>query len=283
MKKNLFKKLVAVTALGALILGTITGCGAKKEESDVVTIHAVTAAMPRPFAFYGDDNNLTGHNIKLIEAVFDRLPQYELEWEVTDFPSIFAGLDSDKYQLGVNNLSKNAERQEKYLFTDPMFENEFIVVANSNIALGDEVNIEDLAGLTYIGATAITYTSAVENFNEAHPDEAISITYTDADLNIQIDQVQSGAADFTIIDAPMYFGYYVPEFGYDLPTAKIVLSDDIEGNYSFFVVSKGNEQLVEDINKALYEVIADGTSKKINEEFFGGDYSPALDALSVKK
>ena len=125
MKNRTLTKIITGALSTILSAGILVGCTAQaapaeavSEETVVVetsettdvtepaaevrTIYAVTGASPRPFTYYGDDNELTGQNIELVTAIFDKLPQYELVWEVTDFPSIFAGLDSDKYQLGVN-------------------------------------------------------------------------------------------------------------------------------------------------------------------------------------
>ena len=38
-----------------------------------------------------------------------------------------------------------------------------------------------------------------------------------------------------------------------------------------------NTKLAKEINKALKEVVKDGTSKKINEKYFDQDYSPSYD------
>ena len=136
----------AADASGAANTQTSAGSGAETTgtaDADVerTVVVAVTHASPRPFTYYDDDNNLTGQNVELINAIFERLPQYELKWEVSpDFPAIFAGLDSDKYQIGVNNLSWNEERGEKYLFTAPMFKNELIVVSNSGLKFADTIN-----------------------------------------------------------------------------------------------------------------------------------------------
>ncbi len=278
------KKVIAVVTTLTVIAGAFTGCGAAKESASaaekndqVRTIRAVTGAAPRPFTYYDDSNQLTGQNIELVNAVFEKLPQYKLEWEVADFPSIFAGLDSDKYQLGVNNFAKNAEREEKYLFTDSIFSNAYIVVANKDINLPEKVKISDLAGYKFVGQTAVNSTTAIENYNEENPDAQIEINYTEEDLNIQLQDVEAKKYDFLIIDKPMYFGYYQPEFGYDLNTVELEGYGVGEGMDSFLIVSKTeeNEQLVKDINAALKEVIEEGKSKEINEKYFGEDYSPS--------
>lgn len=272
-----------------LLAGILIGCGSfssvqassgNAESADEVRrIYAVTGASPRPFIYYDDDNQLTGQNYELVNAVFEKLPQYELIWEITDFPSIFAGLDSDKYQLGVNNFAKNAEREEKYLFTDPIFSNAYIVVANKDLDLPDSLSVEDLGGLNFIGQAAVNVTTLVENYNDTDPAEPVVINYTEEDLNIQLNDIQSGKYDFTIIDKPMYFGFYQPEFGLDLHAIELKGYGVDQGMDSYLIVSRTeeNEQLVEDINRALREVIEEGTSTQLNEKYFGDDFSPSYE------
>ena len=310
MLNKKINKLIT-TVLGAALIGaSLTGCGkasnttnieattvnveaASNSESgsvenevaevtnevEVRKIYAVTGASPRPFTYYGDDDQVIGQNIELVEAVFEKLPQYELVWEVTDFPSIFAGLDSDKYQLGVNNFAKNPEREEKYYFTDPIFSNAYIVVANKDVELPDSLSVEDLGGLKFVGQAAVNVTTLIENYNDTDPEKPIEINYTEEDLNIQLNDIQSGKYDFTIIDKPMYFGYYQPEFGYDLHAIALAGYGVGEGMDSYLIVSRTeeNKQLVEDINKALREVIEEGKSKEINLKYFGDDYSPSYE------
>lgn len=285
MKNNNIKKLLTAVLAAALTIGTLAGCGANQADASaqaagdagVRKIYAVTGANPRPFTYYGDDDQVTGQNIELVEAVFAKLPQYELIWEVTDFSSIFAGLDSDKYQIGVNNFAKNPEREEKYIFTDAIFSNAYIVVTNKNVDLPEKLDVKDLAGLKFIGQAAVNVTTLVENYNAENPDAPVDINYTEEDLNVQLQDIDSGKYDFTIIDKPMYFGYYQPEFGYELGTHDLAGYGVGEGMDSFLIVSKTeeNKQLVEDINKALREVIEEGTSKELNIKYFGDDYSPS--------
>ena len=310
MKRDRLKKAI-VGVLGAVtILGALSGCSSnsqkpaetttaktseesKKEETssvaaqsgsettvatEPVTIYAATGGSPKPFTFVDSSNQLTGHNIELIKAVFDRHPQYKLEIEVTDFPSIFAGLDSDRYQIGVNNFAKNEKRKEKYLFTDPIFANEYVAVFAKDNKKAESINTwEDLSGLKTISQSGINITTALENYNAANPQKAINIEYSEEDLVLQIQDVEAGKYDFVLMDKPM-FEYYEKEFNFNVTGVSIssdVAKDLMEEPYSYLIVSKGNEKLVEDLNQALKEVIEDGTSKEINLKWFGSDYSPS--------
>ena len=310
MKRDQLKKAIVGVLGAATILGALSGCSSnsqkpaetttgkvseesKKEEtssvaaqsgsettatSEPVTIYAATGGSPKPFTFVDSSNQLTGHNIELIKAVFDRLPQYKLEIEVTDFPSIFAGLDSDRYQIGVNNFAKNEKRKEKYLFTDPIFANEYVAVFAKDNKKAESINTwEDLSGLKTISQSGINITTALENYNAANPQKAINIEYSEEDLVLQIQDVEAGKYDFVLMDKPM-FEYYEKEFNFNVTGVSIssdVAKDLMEEPYSYLIVSKGNEKLVEDLNQALKEVIEDGTSKEINLKWFGSDYSPS--------
>jgi len=291
MKKFSIKKFMSA-GLIILLFMTLTGCGnstdtsspsdssedtvSVRSQQEVATVYAATGGSPKPFVYVDDDGELTGHNIELITAVFEKLPQYELVIEKTDFPSIFAGLDSDRYQIGVNNFAMNDERKEKYLFSDPMFENQYVVIAASNNDSLDNVEgLADLAGHNFVGQTAINSTTAVENYNTENPDNQIKITYTEEDLVVQLQNIETGKYEFLIMDKPMYESYN-KEYNFDLKEIELSseVSPDLTDLYSYFIISKGNEQLLEDINIALEEVIRDGTSKEINEKYFGEDYTP---------
>lgn len=276
-KKNYLAALLAI----ALAVGTLTGCGNQSganaqagnvnEQEGVTTIYAATSGNPRPFTFYDDNDELVGHNLEIIRAIFHKLPQYKLVIEVTDTPSIFAGIDSDKYHIGLNNFGMNEERKEKYLFTDPIFANAELIVANKSIDVSNIKTLEDLAGYTYYGGAGVNHTTIIENYNEANPDNQIEIAYTEADLNVQLQDIESGKYDFILIDKPMFFGYYQPEFEYDVVTADLEIE---EANYSYLIVNPGNEQLTKDINEAFKKVIEEGISKEICERYFGDDYTP---------
>lgn len=76
------------------------------------------------------------------------------------------------------------------------------------------------------------------------------------------------------------FEYYQKE--YNLNLVGKTVSGQLENQllsepYSYFLLAKGDTKLAKDINKALKEVVKDGTSKKINEKYFGRDYSPTYD------
>ncbi|MBM7642919.1 transporter substrate-binding domain-containing protein [Streptococcus loxodontisalivarius] len=268
--------LIAVFALVATFLTQKTDAKTSSQKTIVVA----TGGNPAPFSFTGSDGKLQGQNIDLVKAVFKKLPQYKLKIVQTEFSSIFTGLSSGRYQMGANNIAKNAEREANYLFSDPIFANSYVVIFNPKKDPGKQISSwSDLAGLSTVGSTGVNTSTAIESYNKENPDATISFNYSQEDLTSQLQAVESGKYDFLLMDKPM-FEYYQKENDYELT------SQDVSGDlakellvepYSYFVFAKDQEELQKDVNEALKEVIEDGTSKKINEKYFGADYSPSYD------
>lgn len=270
---------ISVLVVLALALGLVFFNGSKHKQGTKQTVVTVaTSGSPKPFTYVDGRDQLTGQNIELLKAVFKKLPRYKLKLEKTEFDSIFSGLNSGRYQMGVNNIAKNPERQKNYLFSDPMFKNSYVVIYKSDNKEAKQADSwDDLAGHSTVSSTGVNTSTAIEEFNKKHPDKKIDLNYSEEDLTTQLQGVESGKYDFLLMDKPI-FEYYQKELGLKL-TGKPV-SGDLEKEllsepYSYFVFSKDQKQLQKDVNKALKEVIGDGTSKKINEKYFGEDYSPS--------
>jgi len=74
---------------------------------------------------------------------------------------------------------------------------------------------------------------------------------------------------------------YEDEFGLKLKTIPLTAEEQkiiSENTYSYFLISKvaEGEQLAKDVNKALKEVIEDGTVSKISQKYFKGDFAPKV-------
>jgi polar amino acid transport system substrate-binding protein len=281
------KKQIPIVALFVLLSATglyATGGAEKNTAPGGLTgtaktvIYAATAGMPRPFSYVNENNQLEGHNIDLIRAIFERLPQYELRFEVTDFPSIFSGLDSDRYQLGVNNFGMNDERRQKYIFSDPIFKNTDIVAfsPSAKIPQGKISSFRQLAGLTTINATGNNASTILENYNRSNPDAQIKLNYNDADVVTQVQDVENGKYDFILLDKPLYDEYVKV---YDLKLKAVEITPELlalitNSPYTYFIIAKGNEKLADEINGVYRDLVQNGTSKAINLKYFGSDYTP---------
>lgn len=298
MKNNILKKAVAVLAAGTMAVslaacgnadqstgGAQTGAqGSTTQESAAQSsatsdntektkiIVATTGTGPSPFIFQGDDGNLDGYDIAVIKEIFSRLPQYELEFQTTEFASIFTGIDAGYYQMGVNNISYNKERGEKYLFSDVYSVSTYgILVRDDNT---DIQTLDDLPGHTTETSPTSYNASMYQSYNEAHPDAQIEVSYIEDSNNTPL-SVSDGKIDFELFSKTTLQSQ-VAEYG--LTNVKIIdvpiedstaFMDKLSGN--FFVVSKEYPQLVEDINTAFEAALEEGRILEISKQYLGDD------------
>jgi len=273
------KKLASILAV-TLAAGVLaTGCGSSSgsaskdssSDSGKTVIKAATGANAKPYVYVGDDDKPAGYDVDVLNAVFDKLPDYELEYEVTDFGSVLSGLNSGNYQIGVNNFSYNEDRGASYLYSYPYDKISYVFVTKKG---GKEIkSFEDAAGLSFEGGTGISVSNAVEAWNEKNPDKAINITYSDADTSVFLQHVADGSQDFTIIDLAMY-NSYMEEFNYDVQKNDIPEDEAkmiAENSYAYYIFPQDQKDLREQVDKALKELKDDGTLDSIRDNYIGDD------------
>ena len=174
MKKNTLRTLFTSVLVATFVAASLAGGGQAAESSaaeaadtkeeaqteapaetteaapadtvEVKTIKAATGGGPKPYVYVGDDNQPTGYDIEVLKAVFDLIPEYDLEIEVTDFPSVFAGLNAGSYQIGVNNFSYNEERASSYLYSLPYDKVSYVFVYGKDQT--PITSLADAAGLS---------------------------------------------------------------------------------------------------------------------------------------
>lgn len=279
------KKLASILAV-TLAAGVLaTGCGSSSgsaskdssSDSGKTVIKAATGANAKPYVYVGDDDKPAGYDVDVLNAVFDKLPDYELEYEVTDFGSVLSGLNSGNYQIGVNNFSYNEDRGASYLYSYPYDKISYVFVIKKG---GKEIkSFEDAAGLSFEGGTGISVSNAVEAWNEKNPDKEINITYSDADTSVFLQHVADGSQDFTIIDLAMY-NSYMEEFNYDVQKNDIPEDEAkmiAENSYAYYIFPQDQKDLREQVDKALKELKEDGTLTEISKKWYGQDAAPEDD------
>lgn len=277
--------VVAVVAAALMLSACAAGGGAaddQKEEGKgkATVLNVGTSGSPKPYTFVGDDNQLTGYDIEILKKIDEKLDDIDFDYQVAEFPALFAGLDSGRFDIVANNLSATKERREKYDFTDPYIEAQFGVAlpaAQKNAKLS---TIDDLAGKKTYGTPGLNYTKILEQYNAAHPDNPVEIEYTELDLQLQFQNLAAGLVDFIFIEQVAYDGYG-PKAGLDVAFTTLdnkYLVDTFGTNlYSAFAFSKAKDHSaeLEKINNALKELLADGTVAELSKKYFGGlDVTP---------
>ena len=190
-------------------------------------------------------------------------------------PVCWLDLISGRYQVAANNLTSNPERAEKYLFSEPIFENQYGVVVQKGRT--DIQNLADLGGKSVVVLPGNNYHSAVEKYNEDHADNQIDIKYSEQDQPMLYQEIESGMYDFTL-DQETLFNQYKDSFGYEVDFVKLTEEESnvIGIPYSYLFFSKGDEgeQLNKDFDGAIKELAKNGKLSEISQKYFGDDFVP---------
>lgn len=286
MKK--VNKLVVLILACVFITGSLSACvnslaqnkaneEPAKEKQKIV---AATSASPAPFMSIDSNGKVIGYDTEVLEEIFRRLPQYELEIQKTEFASIFAGIDSDRFQIGFNHLGFNPERAKKYIFTDEMnFAKRAILVRDDNT---DIKSIKDLGGHSTEENASSFNAGWYKKYNENHPDNQVSVQYVDGDNTVQ--DVSDGKIDFDFF-TKISLEQQIKDRGLkNLKLIDISKEEFSEGGATFFVVSKGREKLAKEMDDAFEAALIDGTILKISKKYFNGeDYTPTLEDIKREK
>ena len=268
------KKMVSVVC-ALLALTLLTGCKKKeaKAEKGEFTIEkgklmiAMEVGYP-PFEYYADDGKTPiGFDVELGKEIAKRLG-LEAVFIDTAWDGIFAGLNTDRYDVVMSAATITAERQENFDFSKPYIGNGQAVIVRKDSPLNIN-KFSDIAGLK-VGYQAETTSdfyakkvSAAENF------KYIENAY-DKVMNAY-DDLKLKRIDVVVSDSLVAVDYLAQK---DSEYKQVWAGTPDE--YFGICMKKGNAALLAKINKTLDDMKADGSLKNIYIKIFGMDLSDSI-------
>ncbi|MBE0451426.1 MAG: amino acid ABC transporter substrate-binding protein [Clostridia bacterium] len=265
MNKKIILGLVAVAVV--VLVGFGLSIGKDKVEASTSSLEVIkgngvirigTEGTYAPFTFYNAQNELTGFDVELAREVAKRIG-VKAEFVETKWDGMFAGLDSKRFDLVANQVTIRPDRIEKYDFSSPYIKTRAVLVVHED---NESIKaFEDLEGKK-------SGQSLTSNLAELATSYGAEIVQIDG-FNQAIDLLLSKRIDATINDRLSYL-----DFKLERPEAAIkVVAEQATSNEAAFLFNKGNEELVEAVNKAMEDMMADGTYLEISERWFGDDVS----------
>ena len=269
------KKIVkysSLAALGLVAAGVLAACsgGAKKEEAaSKKEIIVATNATPKPFN-YEENGELTGYEIELVRAIFKDSEKYDVKFEKTEWSGVFAGLDADRYQMAVNNISYTKERAEKYLYAAPTAKNPNVLVVKKDDS--SIKSLDDIGGKSTEVVQGTTSAKQLEDYNKQHSDNPTVLNYTRADFQQIMGRLSDGQFDYKIFDK---IGVETVIKNQGLDNLKVIELPSDQQPYVYPLLAKGQDELKTFVDKRIKELYKDGTLEKLSKQFFGDTYLPA--------
>ncbi|MBE6560091.1 MAG: amino acid ABC transporter substrate-binding protein [Ruminococcaceae bacterium] len=262
MKKRILSALLAA----AMILGgalALTACGGDSNK----LIMATNASFP-PYE-YKDGENFAGIDIEIAGKIAEKLGK-TLEIKDVEFGSIIGGVQTGKFDMGMAGMTVTEERLQSVNFTSSYATGiQSVIVADKSsyksiddffnldkdgnwVSVKDGVKIgvqQDTTGDIYASDT-------VENWGFGENNVIRYKTGNEAVLALT-----SGKITAVIIDNE-------PAKSYVASTAGLRILDGAYTEEQYAIcIAKENTALLEQVNKALEELIADGTVKAIIDKY----------------
>lgn len=255
------KRLATLLIIIASVLAIFTGCSksAEKEGSEEKALVIGIDDKFAPMGFRDEKNEIVGFDIDYARAAAEKMGT-EVKFQPIDWKTKEAELSSGRIDLIWNGYTITDERKEKVLFTKPYLKNAQVVVTLADSKL---TKLDDLEGKV-VGLQSLS--SAADALNASPVKEKVK-TVTEFSDNVQaLSDLKSGRLDAVIIDE-IVINYYMTK---EKESFK-VLEESLAPEEYGIGVKKGNEELLNKLQKALDELNEDGTAAEISKKWFGED------------
>ncbi|WP_346866926.1 transporter substrate-binding domain-containing protein [Clostridium sp. UBA1353] len=262
MKKGILKKIFALAMVGTMSL-SLMACG-DKEEVDLLSkikkegkLKVGMSVDYAPYEFFIMENGekkTVGLDISLVSEIAKDLG-VEYEIQEMEFSTICDATRNGIIDLGVSGLSVNEERKEVIDFSNIYFQAEQGILINKNNSETIK-SIDDLKGKkigTQNGSTQATLAQGIENAD-------VKLL---AQVPTLIQDLIAGNLDAVIVELPVAdIQAIVHE---ELAVAKEKINDT-SGGGSAIALPKGQDALLEAVNKTLERLESEGKIQEFYKE-----------------
>ena len=250
----MMKKILAL-ALAALMLFAFAACG-KPAEEPVLTMG--TNAAFAPYEFVDDSGKIVGIDAEIGAAIAEKLGM-EFQIEDMEFNSIIAAVQSGKASMGMAGMTVTEERQQSVNFTDTYAQGVQVVI----VAEGSEITtVDDLFAEGHDWKVGVQESTTGDIYATGDIEDAglgtIERYNKGADA---VNALLGGKIDCVIIDNQPAQAFVEANEGLSILDTEYAVED-----YAI-CIAKDNEDLLEKVNAALQELIADGTVQSIIDKY----------------
>lgn len=251
----------SLTGLGSWILGSSFAVAQSR------TLVMGTSPDYPPYEFYDTSSGqeeIVGFDIDLANRIAETL-DFELQVVGMDFSGLIPALQAGRVDFVMAGMTPTEERLQNADFSDIYFEAQNTIVAPQGSGLTDT---STLAGKRVGVQLGSIQEGAAQELAEADPSiEVVALNK----IGEMIQEIKSGRIDAAIIEDTVAAGFTAsnPDLEFS-----VIPSDGPSGSAVAF--PKGSD-LVEDFNRVLAELAANGEIEALVVKWFGED-SPALEA-----
>jgi len=256
----MFRRTLMAAAAGLALIGLAAGPAAAKSLDDILSDGTIRIGINPNFpnmSVRNSDGEWEGFDIEIGKAIAGALG-VEVEWVPTETPQRVPFLVSDRIDISLGALTRNAERAKLIDYTVPLHTEVLAVLATDQIE-GDSWEDFNKEGVTLANMRGNWTVGWVE---ENMPNVELELVDSLADT---VRLVGQGRADAIVenIDFFMAFTENYPDVNWR------VVEEPIFVAYCAIGVSQGNENLTEVLNIILFDLHSSGMVNATWEQFYG--------------
>jgi L-cystine transport system substrate-binding protein len=255
--RKISQALVSVL-IGLMVMMVVTGCGKDSAKTDAGVSKseplriAVTEASP-PFSYVDKDGKLVGFDVDYANEIGKKLNR-EVDIISTAWEGILPGLLANKYNLIIGSMAITEKRKESVNFSIPYYISGAAIVTHED---NQSINTpNDLKGKAVGVTLGTTYE---EEVNKLGADTKTYNTEVDQLTDLENKRIEAMVTDKFI------GAFTIKETKRPLKLLDGLLYEEHIG----VAIRKGEEELLEKVNKAIEEINNDGTYEELAMKHFG--------------
>lgn len=246
MKKKMVSLMLCVCMAVA-----VAGCGGKKfnnpKKGDELIM--ATNAYFEPYEYYEGDA-VVGIDAEIAQAIADKMGM-TLKIEDMEFDSIIAAVNSGKAHIGVAGMTVTKDRLENVDFSDSYTTATQVIIVQEGSEIAGADDLEGKKVGVQLGTTGDIFAADIKDVQLEQYNKGMDA----------VQALANGMIDAVIIDNEPAKQFVAKAEGLT------ILEEEFVTEEYAIAVAKGNEELLDDINKALDAIIADGTVKGIVDKY----------------
>lgn len=252
------KKRILAFFMSTLMIGALAGCKTQSNKSTLQQIkdkgeitYALSGAYP-PFNYIDESGKVVGFDVDIANALAKKIG-VKAEPITTQWDGIIGGLKSKRFDTIIGSMAITDERLKEISFTDPYYYDGAQFFAKKDLNLESIKDLKDGKVGVVTGTTFQKELESMDNIKEVLQFEG------DIENFMATADGRSGG-----LVTSRFVGLQAPKEYNLVPVGPLLYTENIG-----IGVRKEDKELLDTLNKALKEIIEDGTYEEISNRWFG--------------
>lgn len=254
------KKKILGLVLVSVFIVSMAGCGPKKEaggsadsnKEEKTLVMATNAEFP-PYEYY-EGEKIVGIDVDIAQAIANEMGM-KLKVEDMAFDSIIAAVSGGKVQIGAAGMTVTEERLQNVDFTDTYATGTQVIIVKEDSEIGQPDDLEGKKVGVQLGTTGDIFAEKIKDVSMERYNKGFEA----------VQALGQGKIDAVIID-----GQPAEKFVEEAKGLKILDEAFTKEAYAI-AIKKGNDELKDNINKALADLKSSGKLDEIISKYINAD------------